>query len=92
MSEEKKKIDDLETSKKSSDKKSDKKSSEKKTSPALKRSWFQELKVEFKKISWPSRKDVSKQSIVVLVSAIVLGCLIALVDYIFTFGIHFIIG
>ena len=32
------------------------------SSPTLKRSWFQGLKVEFKKITWPDKKRVARES------------------------------
>lgn len=62
------------------------------TSPALKRSWFQELKAEFSKIVWPTKESLSKQSVVVFVVAVILGCLIKCVDILLTFGINQIIG
>ena len=55
-------------------------SEKKQTSPSLKRSWFQELKSEFGKITWPTRKKLGKETVVVLVIAILLGCIIAIVD------------
>ena len=49
-------------------------------SKTLKRSWFQELKGEFKKITWLDRKSLARQSFAVIVSSVVLGCVIAIVD------------
>ncbi len=66
-------------------------SEKKETSPALKRSWFKELKSEFGKITWPSRKDLAKQSIAVIVSAVVIGFIIAGVDYLLQYGLSFIL-
>ena len=65
-------------------------SDKKETSPALKRSWFQELKGEFSKITWPGKKQLAKEATVVLVSAIVLGCIIVLVDYLLNLGLQYI--
>ena len=65
-------------------------SDKKETSPALKRSWFQELKGEFSKITWPGKKQLAKEVTVVLVSAIVLGCVIVIVDYLLNLGLQFI--
>ena len=62
------------------------------TSPALKRSWFQELKAEFAKITWPTRKDVARQSVVVIISAVILGFIIAGVDFLLQYGLTFIVG
>ncbi len=63
---------------------------EKKTSPALKRSWFQELKGEFKKISWPNKKQLAKETSVVLVSAILIGLIIVVVDWLLNMGLSYI--
>ncbi|MBQ8147889.1 MAG: preprotein translocase subunit SecE [Lachnospiraceae bacterium] len=46
----------------------------------LKRSWFQELKAEFRKISWPDKNSLIKESIAVIVIAIIIGCIVAVVD------------
>lgn len=62
------------------------------TSPELKRSWFQELKAEFAKIVWPTKESLMRQSVVVLIVAILLGCLIAGVDVVLAFGLDKIIG
>ncbi len=59
---------------------------------ALKRSWFQELKGEFHKIVWPDKKKVSKQTVAVLVIAIILGCIIAGIDWVLQIGMKFITG
>lgn len=61
-------------------------------STALKRSWFQELKGEFRKITWLDRKSLAKQSVAVVVSSIVLGCIIVVVDYLIQIGLNFILG
>ena len=53
------------------------KSKEKST---LKRSWFQELKAEFRKISWPDKNSLIKESVAVIVIAIIIGCIVAVVD------------
>ena len=47
---------------------------------ALKRSWFQELKDEFHKIIWPDKNSLVKESIAVIIIAIIIGCIVALVD------------
>ena len=47
---------------------------------ALKRSWFQELKAEFHKIIWPDKNSLVKESIAVIIIAIIIGCIVALVD------------
>lgn len=47
---------------------------------ALKRSWFQELKAEFHKIIWPDKNSLIKESVAVIVIAVVIGCIVALVN------------
>lgn len=61
-------------------------------SATLKRSWIQELKGEFRKIVWPDKKETKKQSIAVIIIAIVLGCLIAGIDWLLQIGMSFVIG
>lgn len=62
-----------------------------KSSTTLKRSWFKELKGEFKKITWLDRKSLAKQSFVVIVISVLLGCIIAIVDWLIQIGLSFII-
>ena len=42
-----------------------------------KKSWLDGLKAEFRKIIWPSRHDIQKQTIAVVVVSVVLGVIIA---------------
>ena len=53
----------------------------------VKRNWFQELKLEFKKIIWPDKNSLVKESVAVIIIAIFLGCIIAAVDYGLQFGL-----
>ena len=61
-------------------------------STSFQRSYFDELKGEFRKIVWPDRKLLGKQSVAVIIAAILIGCLIALIDWVFQIGLSFIIG
>jgi preprotein translocase subunit SecE len=61
------------------------------SSTTLKRSWFQELKGEFRKITWLDKSSLAKQSCVVVISTILLGCIIAIVDWLIQIGLNFII-
>ena len=47
---------------------------------APKKSWFKGLKSEFKKIAWPDKETLVKESAAVIVITIILGIVIALVD------------
>ena len=48
---------------------------------APKKSWFKGLKSEFKKISWPDKNSTFKQSVAVVSISIVVGIIIAILDY-----------
>ncbi len=49
------------------------------------------FKGEFKKIIWPSGQTLTKETIAVIVGSVILGAIIALVDYVIRFGLGFII-
>lgn len=68
------------------------KSSNEEKSNTLKRSWFQELKGEFRKITWLDKNSLARQSFAVVVSSVVLGCVIAIVDWLIQIGLNFIVG
>ena len=55
------------------------------------KSWFKGLKAEFKKIIWPDKKSLSKQTLAVVVITAFLSVIIALLDAIVKFGINVII-
>ncbi len=61
------------------------------SSPSLKRSWFQELKAEFAKITWPTKNALAKKSTVALVVSIIVGLIIAGIDKLLKYGLYFII-
>lgn len=52
--------------------------------------YFRELKAEFKRISWPSFKQVRNNTGIVIAFIIILGAFIALVDFIFNWLLTFI--
>ena len=54
---------------------------------APKKSWFAGLKAEFKKIIWPNRNALGKRTVAVLVSSVLLGAIIFLIDMIIHFGL-----
>jgi len=55
-----------------------------------KTNFFRGVKQEFKKISWPTRSDVIKQTVVVTVISVVLGLLIAGIDLLVKYGMNFL--
>ncbi len=62
-----------------------------KTEKAPKKSWFKGLKAEFKKIIWPDKKSLGKQTVAVVITSVVLCVLIAVLDAIIKFGLDFLI-
>ncbi|MEY8394427.1 preprotein translocase subunit SecE [Parasutterella excrementihominis] len=59
---------------------------------APKKDFIKGLKAEFNKIIWPDKETLTKQSIVVVVSTIALGIVIAVLDLIIKFGLNIVIG
>lgn len=62
------------------------------TEKVKKPSKFSQIKAEFKKIIWPDKKSAGKQTLAVVVISVILGLIIAIIDYIFKFGIDFLIA
>ena len=62
------------------------------TEKAPKQSWFAGLKQEFKKISWTDRKSVAKQTVAVVSVSVVVGLIIALLDWMIQYGVDFLLG
>ena len=58
---------------------------------AKKKSWFKGLKAEFKKIIWPDKKTLAKQTVAVTVCSLILGAIIAIVDALLQYGIDFLV-
>ena len=52
--------------------------------------FFKGVKTEFKKITWPDKKATLKQSIAVVAISVVLGVIIALLDYVIKYGVNFL--
>lgn len=55
-------------------------------------SWFSGMKQEFRKISWTDRKSVFKQTVAVVSVSVVVGLIIALMDWIIQYGVDFLLG
>ena len=62
------------------------------TEKTPKTSWFSGMKHEFKKISWPNKKSVLKQTVAVVSVSVVVGLIIALMDWIIQYGVDFLLG
>jgi preprotein translocase subunit SecE len=48
--------------------------------------FFRDYKSEFKKISWPTTKDTTKKTILVIVAIVLISVCIFAVDTIFNYG------
>ena len=56
-----------------------------------KKSWFKGLNDEFKKIIWPDRNSLVKETTAVLVVSVLLGAIIFVVDFVARIGIEFLV-
>ena len=52
--------------------------------------FFDGVKAEFKKITWPDPSALGKQTAAVIVISVIVGALIAVLDMIFQYGFNFI--
>lgn len=55
------------------------------------RNWFQGLQSEFKKISWPDKDTLIRETVTVTVVSVVLGIIIATLDMVLQYGINFLV-
>lgn len=58
---------------------------------ASKPKFFDGVKAEFRKISWPARDMLFKQSVAVVGISIVLGGIIAILDMVLQYAIDFLV-
>lgn len=76
-----------ELKKESKPKKQDKKSEKPSFSDTVK-----DYKAEFHKIIWPTRSEVSKKTVTVIITSLLIGAIIFCMDTVYTAGMSFIIG
>ncbi len=62
-----------------------------KSEKAQKTSWFKGLKAEFKKVVWPDKNTLAKQTTAVVSVSVLLGALIAVIDAILKYGIDLLV-
>ncbi len=62
-----------------------------KTQKTQKKSWFKGLQAEFKKVIWPDKKTLARQTTAVIAVSVVLGAVIAVVDAILKYGIDLLV-
>ena len=48
------------------------------------------VKSEYKKISWPEKKSLTRQTVAVVVITTILSVLIAVLDYVIKYGVEFL--
>ena len=53
--------------------------------------FFRGVKAEFKKITWPDKELLLKQSVAVVAISIVLGAIIAVLDLILQYAVDFLV-
>ena len=56
-----------------------------------KQSFFKGVKAEFKKIIWPNREELTKQTIAVIVISVLTGVIIAVLDMVLQYGLNAIV-
>ena len=56
-----------------------------------KKNWFKGLKAEFKKIIWPDKKTLVKQTVAVITCSVILGVIIAVIDALIQNGIDLLV-
>ena len=59
---------------------------------APKTSWFTGLKSEYRKIIWPDKKSLGKQTLAVTAASLVAGLIIAGIDVLVQYAINFIVN
>lgn len=57
---------------------------------AKKPSFFKGVKTEYKKITWPGKLDLTKQTVAVVVITAILSVLIALFDFAIKYGVEWL--
>ena len=62
-----------------------------KSADAQKKSWFKGLKSEFKRVSWPDKNTLGKQTAAVVTISIILGAVISLLDMVLKYGIDLLV-
>ncbi len=50
------------------------------------KNWFIDAKAEFKKVVWPTFSKIRQNTLVVLIFVILIGILIAALDWVFVWG------
>ena len=62
------------------------------TSKAPKENWFAGLKAEFKKIIWPTKESLAKQTTAVVIVSVVVGLIITVMDLFIQHGVDILVN
>ena len=62
-----------------------------KTEKTQKKSWFKGLQAEFKKVIWPDKNALVKQTTAVVTVSVLLGVIITVIDTIVKYGIDLLV-
>ena len=54
--------------------------------------FFKETKSELKKVVWPSKQQITKNTVIVIAAVIAIGAVIWILDFLFQLGLGQIIG
>ena len=57
-----------------------------------KKSWFKGVKAEFKKIIWPDKKTLAKETVAVVSVSVVVGAIIAVIDFLIQYGVDVLVN
>ncbi len=60
------------------------------TDKSSKPKFWEGVKTEFQKITWPDKDSLVKQSVAVVIISVVVGAFITLLDFAFQYGVDFI--
>ena len=63
-----------------------------KSQKTQKKNWFKGLNVEFKRIIWPYKQTLVKETAAVVSVSVVLGAIIALVDFLAQYGFDILVN
>lgn len=59
---------------------------------AKKPSFFKGVKAEFKKITWPDKTSLMKQTAAVVIVSVVVGVMIAILDFFIQYGVNILLS
>ena len=63
----------------------------KKKNDATPTRWIDGLKSEFRKIIWPNKEDLAKQTTAVIIVSVIVGAVITVIDSLLKYGIDWIV-